>query len=301
MIAGAVVHSNHWRAALAWEGDLMATIVTGEELRQAAQEQTFIKGGDPDSAEGVKYDFHLGSQILMAGGSPVDTAELTQLEKSKLVIEPGEVVFALTEERLELPPDTFAQLSPKRKISHAGVLTIGGFCVDPGYHGYLLLGLYNFSSTPFKLMPGRKVIAATFHRLQEGEAELLGKPPESLEEFPPDLVQTMEKYKPEGSQTLFETLRRLEGDLLKLRAEVDKHDRFEETLKRHDQQIEKLLTSLSAERDARLSGEDQLSQSMQQIQKSFNRWMGAAAVVGGIVTLLLIPILGQIIWEWLKS
>src|SRR6266508_3339282 len=165
---------------------LMASMVTGEELRQAVKGQIFIKGGDPEAVEGVKYDFHLGSKILMAGGSPIDTNQLSELEKSKLQIGPGEVVFALTKEELKLPPDMFAQLSPKRKISHAGVLTIGGFCVDPGYEGYLLLGLYNFSSTPFKLMLGKKVVAATFHRLEGDEAQLAGSPPESVKDFPLD-------------------------------------------------------------------------------------------------------------------
>src|SRR6266513_3507666 len=156
------------------EGSLMATMVTGEELREAVKRQTFIKDGDPESVEGVKYDFHLGSHILMAGGSPIDTDQLSELEKSKHHNGPGEVVFALTKEEMKLPPDMFAQLSPKRKISHAGVLTIGGFCVDPGYEGYLLLGLYNFSSTPFRLIPGKKVIAATFHRLDAAEPKATG-------------------------------------------------------------------------------------------------------------------------------
>ncbi len=64
----------------------MATMVTGEELRQAVKGQIFIKGGDPEAVEGVKYDFHLGSKILMAGGSPIDTNQLSELEKSKLQI-----------------------------------------------------------------------------------------------------------------------------------------------------------------------------------------------------------------------
>lgn len=54
-----------------------------------------------------------------------------------------------------------AQLSPKRKISQAGVLTLGGHTVDPGYEGPLLIGLLNVASKPFILKPGRKLIAAS--------------------------------------------------------------------------------------------------------------------------------------------
>jgi deoxycytidine triphosphate deaminase len=270
------------------EGLLMANMVTGEELRDAVKQQTFIKGGDADSVEGVKYDFHLGSRILMAGGSPVDTSLLTELEKSKLQIGPGEVVFALSEEQLELPNDMFAQLSPKRKISHAGVLTIGGFCVDPGYEGYLLLGLYNFSSTPFKLMPGKKVVAATFHRLDASEAISPGKAPEPLKEFPHDLVQTMEKYKPEGPGVFLETIKRIESDLNSLRAEVNKHDRFEEILTRHDSQIEKLLNGLTVEADARKSGDDNLIRTVDKMDQTLGRFVTIGRWLAGIATAVLI-------------
>ena len=91
------------------EGRRMANMITGEELRKAVALETFIKGGDPDSVEGVKYDFHLGTRILMTGGSPINTALLSELEKSKLQIGPGEVVFALSEEQLDLPTDMYEE------------------------------------------------------------------------------------------------------------------------------------------------------------------------------------------------
>jgi len=274
--------------ALIDEGRIMTKMVTGEELRKAVALNNFIKGGNPDSVEGVKYDFHLGSQILMTGGSPINTKQLSELEKSKLQIGPGEVVFALTEEQLDLPSDMFAQLSPKRKISHAGVLTIGGFCVDPGYKGYLLLGLYNFSSTPFRLIPGKKVIAATFHRLEGSEAQLGGGGPEPLNEFPLDLVQTMEKYKPEGSNALLETIKRIENDLNSLRAEVNKHDRFEEILTRHDTQIDKLLTGLTVEADSRKSGDDKLSRTVDKMDQTLGRFVRIGGWMVGVATAILV-------------
>ncbi|HET9209376.1 MAG TPA: hypothetical protein VFR03_03200 [Thermoanaerobaculia bacterium] len=274
----------------------MPMLVTGAELREGVLRQDFIKGGDPGHAEGVKYDLTLSSMILKAGSAPIDASALSQIERGQLVVQPGEVVFALTEERLELPPNMMAQLSPKRSISHAGILVIGGFCIDPGYHGHLLLGLYNLSSTPFRLLPGRRVIAATFYHLEEGETGDFPEP-QSLDEFPPELIQTMEKYRPEGAQALVEAVRQLEINLQSLRSEVMKHNRFEETLERHDSQIEKLLTGLTAEADARKRGEDRLTEGMQNIEKTFDRLIGGAKVVGWIVTLILLPVLVGIIIE----
>ncbi len=44
----------------------MPTIIAGEKLTEAVISQTFIKGGDVNCAEGVKYDFRVSSKILKA-------------------------------------------------------------------------------------------------------------------------------------------------------------------------------------------------------------------------------------------
>src|SRR5258706_5149033 len=90
----------------------MATLVTGEKLRYAAREQTFIKGGVVQCAEGAKYDLRMGSRILKAGlGHAIDTDKLNELERSHLlVLNPGEMAFALTEETLDLGDDMVATL-----------------------------------------------------------------------------------------------------------------------------------------------------------------------------------------------
>lgn len=131
----------------------MSTMITGDELRRGIEEETFVKGGDVDCAEGVKYDFRLGPMILKAAfGQPVD---LRTREPAELFIDPGEVVFVLSEERLVLPADVVAQLSPKRRLSHDGILSIGGLFIDPAYQGKLLIGLFNISSTRFPLYSTR--------------------------------------------------------------------------------------------------------------------------------------------------
>ena len=105
-----------------------------------------------------------------------------------------------------------AQLSPKRKLSHAGILTLGGFTIDPRYVGRLLLGLFNFSSTPFPLIPGKKVIAATFYKLEGSELGEFPDPGEPLDDFPDELVQVMQKYHPVALQSLTDLVNRLQND-----------------------------------------------------------------------------------------
>jgi deoxycytidine triphosphate deaminase len=266
----------------AGEGLEMATMVTGNELRRAVQDGEFIKDGIPDSVEGVKYDFHLSNRVLKAKFKrPVDFDQLSESEKREMEVEPGEVVFVLTQERLSLPLDVVAQLSPKRKLSHAGILTLGGLCIDPGYKGRLLIGLCNFSSTPFPIEPGRKLIAATFYRLNEAEANGLEGPRESLDDFPDELVQVMQRYKPVALEPLARELGELRSDVEGLRRDIRSHEdwynRFKESLGAHNQLIGEISKDLKAEIGERQTGQDKLTRTLSWLK-------GAAWTLTGVMS-----------------
>ncbi len=283
----------------------MAKLITGDALRRAVQDQTFIKGGDIGCAEGVKYDFRLSAHILKASfRRPIDAERLTETEKKELVIEPGEMVFALTQERLALPAKMIAQLSQKRKMSHAGILVIGGFCIDPLYEGPLVVGLFNLSSKSFLLVPGKKVIAATFFELDRDEEGDFPRP-EKLDGFPEDLLQVMEKYQPLSLPALVETVGKLRQEVEALRADVQSHDqwytRFETSLERHDHQIGELITGLTAEKEARGKGEDRISEAVRSLDRTLYWLRGAAWVIGVILALILIPLTVQFLANWLAK
>ncbi len=96
----------------------MPKLISEDGLRKAVKDCSFIKDGKVACAEGVKYDFRISPMILKAEfGRPINIDQLPEQEKKKLVIEPGELVFALTEERLELPNNIKADLSPKESLA----------------------------------------------------------------------------------------------------------------------------------------------------------------------------------------
>ena len=276
----------------------MPTLITGSELRVAVEQQTFIKNGRPGNAEDIKYDFRLSGEILKAKfGRPIDATQMSLVERTELVVEPGEVVFVLSIERLELPVDMMAQLSPKRKMSQSGVLTLGGLTVDPGYSGRLLVGLLNFSSTPFVLQPQRKLIAATFYRLNAEEKKDIRGTAERLEDFPDELVDVMQKYKPVGSKFVIDALERMQSDIKRIWEDLKQRDEWKERLDRHDSQIEQLLKGLKDEKDARERGEDRFSKAIEDLNKTFQVVKGGAIAVYGLLAIVLIPLFIQ----WLPA
>ncbi len=283
----------------------MPRMITGSDLSTAVEKSTFIQGGDVKCAEGVKYDFRLSNRILKATfGRPVDASQLSETERSNLFVEPGEMVFVLSAERLTLPETMTAELSPKRKLSHAGILAMGGFCIDPLYRGFLLIGLYNFSSTRFPLIPGKKLIAATFYELSEGE---LGQfqTPDELDDFPDELIQVMSRYQPLAIQSVQDAVQKLTEELRGLKADfqsrTDWYQRFERSLDRHDEQISELLRGLNAEVQARNSGEDKLSTALSEIKTTLSWLRGAVWAFGIVLAFVGLPLALPPIIAWLKS
>lgn len=272
----------------------MANLITADELRPAISQQLFIKGGDANNAEVIKYDFRLSNHILKAKfGRPIDASKLSLTEATELVVEPGEVVFALSEERLALPMDMIAQLSPKRKMSQAGILTLGGLTIDPGYSGPLLVGLLNISSTPFILQPGRKLVGAIFFRLTDKEKQGVKGSAESMETFPDELVEVMQKYRPIGTKFLTESLERLQKELNSIKQDLHARDEWKQILERHDNQIENLIRGLEAETVARKDGEDRFSKSIEKLNSTFLMIKGGAIALWALLAILLIPFLIQ--------
>ena len=191
----------------------MSKVVTEDEIREWIKEKEVIQEGDIACAEGIKYDFRLGDKFLKAyfGRTMNYEIDLKSAEdKRRAVVEPGEVVFVLSKERLKLPPNVYVQLSPKRSLSQDGIELMGGLTIDPGYEGYLVFGLRNVASTPFSLCPGIKIVGANFFQLAEDEITKKTRKPTPIEEFPEKLLNLIEKYKPVNPQNLAEELRKLQ-------------------------------------------------------------------------------------------
>lgn len=180
----------------------MPTIIGEKQLKEYIREGKIIQNGDMNSAEGIKYDFHLGSRFLKAGfNSEKSYDEL--VARDQAIVEPGEVVFVMTAERVEIPNNMNVQLNFKRKIGHEGVSLLGGTSIDPGYRGYLVFGIHNVAGKTFKLKPGRKIVGATFYHLSDEEAiDDSDSKPNPIEDFPEDLVNLIENYKPVNPQVI---------------------------------------------------------------------------------------------------
>ncbi len=220
-------------------------------------------------------------------------------------IDPGEAVFVLTHERIKLPANMTATLIPKRKISHEGILTLGGLLVDPLYEGKLLVGLYNFSSTPFNLIPGRKLIAAMFHEL--GEDEIGDFPPsrDPIETFPDELVRLIRSYQPVSTENLLTAIQKTQQELTALKTEIQSDKKWQEDFRRdldvlkdilQDQSanITKTSANLEAEGEIRISGDDALKKSLEKVQHDHLKTATKLGIIIASIVIVSTALLGTL-------
>ncbi len=204
----------------------MAETITGVKIKNLVEQGKIIENGSISNCGALKYDFTLSDEILKSDFStPIKFDELSVEERRKALIQPGEVVYVLTKEKVNLPSNMYMSLSANRGMSEYGVLTLGGFAVDPGYSGRLMFGLYNYSSTPFTLIPNSKLIGGIFYQLNENEVidtDLLERP-KPIDEFPARLVSIISKYSPTGMSSLDESIKAISKQMEALKEEFNKN------------------------------------------------------------------------------
>ena len=279
----------------------MKNILLRDELIDAVKNQTFIKNGVVSSCEGIKYDFRLSNRILTPeteGAFDVDTSNLEA--RKVLFINPGEAVYVMTEEELEMPSNMFCQLSLKRKLSHEGIIVLGGFIIDPSYKGRLIFGLYNISSIRYSLKPGKKLVAGVFSKLDEEISYDDADTPRSIYDFPENLEQWVKKFKPLSPEALSNEVSNFKIDISRietmvnlLRDKIEKDDKWQETfqnnLEKLQDTVEKIAEQLGNEVETRKKETSELKVKL-----------GSLKATGTIIGCLL-SIIGTLLVLWLTG
>jgi len=210
----------------------MAKVIAGKHLQELIDNNTLLCNGVVSNCDGIKYDFRLDDTILKSKyGIPINYSTFpVEKQGTELVVSPGEMVFVMSKETLNLPKNVYSQLSPRRKMTEFGIITLGGLAIDPGYNGKLLFGLYNVSSEDFKLVPNAKLAGAVFYELEDEELLTDYIPPEAIDTYSSTLIEKIKKYEPIGLKTLEDSVREMEKQL----------DVFKRSLTRNTDAIDEL-------------------------------------------------------------
>lgn len=130
--------------------------------------------GSLDQLRAAAYDLRIGHDFLITPSGArywPEAPEGRRALNAPFTIEPGEVAFVSSAEKLAMPNDLAANIAIRFRTASAGIFVMGGLLVDPGYEGRLHFQLANIGTDPFIVVPGKTSVAALQFLPVVGRAE----------------------------------------------------------------------------------------------------------------------------------
>jgi len=173
------------------------TVIAGKTIKRLVEEGKLrIEPFHEDAMEPASYDLRLGYKVLV---SPVlgEKGKIVDLRKEKdhsYLIQNGQFVSVLTEEKLALPNDFCGRFGLRSAYTRKGLLSFGGLQIDPGWRGHLVISLFNIGPEPVEIRLGEKIFTVEFHNLDEATDKPYGSEPQQIYQDQDDFPQSDIRY-----------------------------------------------------------------------------------------------------------
>jgi deoxycytidine triphosphate deaminase len=154
------------------------------DLLNLVKEKNLVEGlseRELQNPEGAGFDLRIGELYEVSGAGFLglverETPSMKLAAKFKeeapltVLLKPHTYYVMQTVERVNMPENLLAIMTPRSTLFRSGVYIFGGQ-VPPGYQGGLNMGLYNFHDEEFRLEMGARVVHIIFFEVK-GEGNL---------------------------------------------------------------------------------------------------------------------------------
>ncbi|VAW45409.1 Deoxycytidine triphosphate deaminase, partial [hydrothermal vent metagenome] len=97
-------------------------------------------------------------------------------EDKAFFLHPGELALAATFESVTLPDDLVGWLDGRSSLARLGLMVhVTAHRIDPGWHGQIVLEIFNSGKLPLALRPGMDICAINFETLTSAVAKPYNK------------------------------------------------------------------------------------------------------------------------------
>ena len=161
------------------------SVLTQNEIKKAiADGEISVEPYDESAVGAGSIDLRLGNQFRIfkrAEGvydvdDDVDYQQITELiEADTIVLQPGETVLSITQEKIILSPRLCGWLEGRTRFARLGLMVhISASFMQPGVENRQVLEISNMGHVPLRLHAGTHICQFIFERT-EGEAKYQGK------------------------------------------------------------------------------------------------------------------------------
>jgi dCTP deaminase len=158
-------------------------ILSDRDIKKAlASGHVKIESAKPATLQHIhasSMDLHLGCSFKLYEHSkfaildpqkPESFAGRTRLitipEGEAFIVQPGEFVLGVTEEKITVPDDLVVRVEGRSSLGRLGIIvhSTAGF-VDPGFSGTITLEISNLNRMPVALYPGMRICQLAFEMM----------------------------------------------------------------------------------------------------------------------------------------
>jgi len=145
---------------------------SGETIKKRLGEIINLEDGSKPSENQIDcaaYTLRIGPEYFLTSQDqrPKGNTKIKLEEGEQFSIPPGQFIFLLTEEIVNIPKDVIAFISCKTTYKFKGLINVSGFHVDPGYKGRLVFSLYNAGPKEIPLSRGSEFFLIWFANLDK--------------------------------------------------------------------------------------------------------------------------------------
>jgi deoxycytidine triphosphate deaminase len=94
-------------------------------------------------------------------------------DQPSVTIQPGEMVFVITHEEIQMPKDLCGTVLSRNKLAREGILALNAGHVDPGFRGPIVIRLISLRATPWVLTLGEPIFTVVFHTIESSPNQTL--------------------------------------------------------------------------------------------------------------------------------
>lgn len=150
--------------------------MTDTQIREAiAADEIEITPLDEEQLQPASYDLRLGDRAILTKSLDVEkmrerieddaAPEVDVAKEGSLSVPAGGFALIVTKERVRLSPQYAGHLGLRSYFARKGLLLLAGLQVDPGFDGYLVLGLANLSPRAVHLSHEEPIATLELHHL----------------------------------------------------------------------------------------------------------------------------------------
>jgi dCTP deaminase len=177
------------------------------EIREALKKKELaIDPFSEQSLQPASYDLRVGKRVLLSG----EEKEIDLENRGSITLKAGQFGLLTSLERIRMPNIMAAHIGMKSYYIRKGLILLAGLQIDPGWEGYLVLGVYNASprsltleyQSPICTIDIYRLSVPVLHSFETGEEQKMGLIPR----IDKDYLRTLET---ETLSEMSESVRRL--------------------------------------------------------------------------------------------